>query len=199
MSSDKALDPNEELEGTSDMGGFSLPPVGDIGKGTGVLMEFTGEIDVCGDDDDGLLFELSWAEDASAKAKIYVNKNKQAGLSRMIGIGEQSGVFIKINKKRKAKGKTSITSDTGKVKVKILQDSKFHDQLRKEIVGCQVTCTITHSPAKPYEDKDGVMKDGFPQANIGKIIAPSKAKKAVTEKAETSGDPVEEDEEWEED
>jgi hypothetical protein len=172
------LSGSEEIGGTDDMGGFTLPPIGSIAKGNGVLMCFTGEITVCGEDDSGLLFELEYADDPSAKAKIYCKTTAQAGLSKIVGIGRDSGVFDKIDKYRISNNKKPIQSSEGKVKAKTLMDPKFMNQMRKEIVGCSVLCTITHSPAKPYEDKEtGEMKDGFPQANISKI-APAKANAA---------------------
>jgi hypothetical protein len=170
--SEKTLDPNAEIDGTDDMGGFELPRLGNIKEGTGVLMEFTGEIPNCGENDLSLGFELAEADDPSKKAKIFCKTTTNQGLSRIVGIGKDSGVFKKINDKRVAAGKKSILSETGTVKTKILQDKKFHEQLRAEIAGCKILCTITHSPAKPYEDKEsGEMKEGFPQANIGKIAA----------------------------
>ncbi len=198
MSDSKELDPNEEIGGTDDMGGFELPPVGNIKDGTGTLMEFTGEIKECGEDDNSLGFALVWAEDSSRKANIFCKTTTSQGLNRIVGIGKSSGVFEKINAKRVKAGKTAILSEAGTVKTKILQDAKFHEQLRAEIEGCQILCNITHSPAKPYTDKvTGEEKDGFPQANIGKIAAPGDAPKKAGKAASTeksSGD----DDEWEE-
>lgn len=171
-----SIDDAMDIEGTEDMGGFSLPPIGNIAKGTGVLMCFTGEITVCGDEEDGLLFEVEYAEDPSAKAKIYCNVTKQAGLSKIVGIGRESGVFDKIDKVRIAGGKKPIQSAEGAVKVKILTGPKFMNQMRKEIIGCSVYCTISHAEAKPYEDKNGITKDGFAQANISKIVSVKKYK-----------------------
>ena len=183
--SDKTLDPNEEIGGTDDMGGFELPRLGNIKEGTGVLMEFSGEIPNCGENDLSLGFELGEADDPAKKTKIFCKTTTNQGLSRIVGIGKDSGVFKKINDKRVKAGKKSILSESGTVKTKILQDKKFHEQLRQEIAGCQILCTITHSPAKPYVDKDGEEKEGFPQANIGKI-APADAKQG-TAKAAAAG------------
>jgi len=174
------LDKNAEIDGSEDMGGFSLPPEGNIAKGSGVLMEFTGDITLCGEDKDCLMFDLCYTDDPSAKARIFCKTSTQAGLSKIVGIGRDSGVFNKIDKKRISQNKAPIQSADGKVKVKILTDSKFHEQLRKEIAGCTILCTITHSEAKPYTDKEtGEEKEGFPQANISKI-APSNSKAAPT-------------------
>ena len=96
-------------------------------------------------------------------------------------------------------GKKSILSDTGTVKTKILQDPKFHEQLRQEIEGCCVLCAITHSPAKPYTDEEtGEEKEGFPQANIGKIApadtkVDTPAKTAATSAAASETAPDDED------
>ncbi len=186
---ERELDANEEIGGTDDMGGFELPPPGNISEGTGQLMEFTGEITDCGEDKTSLGFELEWAEDPSRKAWIYCKTTTQAGLTRIVGLGTNSGVFDKIDKKRKKANKKAIRSDEGKVVVKILKDPKFHAQLRQEIAGCQILCSITHSPAKAYKDKEtGEEKEGFPKANITKIAAPGKAaKKAAAPDASASG------------
>lgn len=183
MSTEKELDPNAEIDGTDDMGGFELPRLGNIKAGTGVLMEFTGEIKLS-KKENGLIFHAGDADDLSRKATIYCGIKDNKGLSQIVGIGKASGVFEKINTKRVAAGKKSILSATGTVKTKILQDAKFHEQLRAEIEGCRVLCDITHSPAKPYTDEEtGEEKEGFPQANIGKI-APADTK--VDTKAATA-------------
>lgn len=184
MSEEKALDPNSEIDGTDDMGGFELPRVGSIKAGTGVLMEFTGEIKLS-KKENGLIFHAGDADDLTRKATIYCGIKDNKGLSQIVGIGKASGVFEKINNKRINAGKKSILSDKGTVKTKILQDAKFHEQLRAEIEGCRVLCDITHSPATPYTDDDGVEKEGFPQANIGKI-APADTKQ-VTPAKEAAG------------
>ncbi len=174
MSTEKELDPNAEIEGTEDMGGFELPRTGNIKAGTGVLMEFT-DIKLS-KKENGLVFHAGDADDLSRKATIYCGFKDNKGLSQIVGIGKASGVFKKINDKRIAAGKKSILSDKGTVKTKILQDKKFHEQIRQEIEGCRVLCDITHSPAKPYKDEEtGEEKEGFPNANIGKI-APADTK-----------------------
>ncbi len=189
------IDENEELEGTDDMGGFELPPVGNIDKGTGVLMEFTGEIKECGENNESLGFELCSVDNPGAKARIFCKTTSTSGLKRIIGIGKNSGLFDKIEKKRKKAGKKSILGPKGGVVPKILRDSKFQDQMRNEIEGCTVLCTITHSEAKPYTDKEtGEEKEGFPQANIGKIATPGKQKKA--EAKAPAGEDTESDNEW---
>ena len=191
MSTEKELDPNAEISGTDDMGGFELPRVGKIKDGTGVLMEFTGEIKLS-KKENGLIFHAGDADDLSKKATIYCGIKDNKGLSQIVGIGKNSGVFEKINKKRIAAGKKSIISDNGTVKTKILQDSRFHEQMRDEIKGCRVLCDITHSPAKPYTDEDtGEEKEGFPQANIGRI-APADAK-VETKAAAANSDMAPED------
>lgn len=199
------LDKNEEIGGSEDMGGFTLPPEGNIVKGSGVLMEFTGEIKLCGPDKDCLQFMLVYTDDLSAMANIFCKTSTQAGLAKIVGIGRDSGVFDKIDKKRISQNKTPIQSSDGKVKVKILTDSKFHEQLRKEIEGCKILCTITHTEAKPYVDKEsGETKEGFPQANISKIASAKKAATNVTSQKNTanatkdkSGDNAGgDDEEW---
>ncbi len=194
--SEENIDLNEELFGTDDMGGFELPPTGNIDQGTGVLMEFTGEIKECGENEESLGFELGYVENPSAKARIFCKTTSKAGLQRIIGIGKNSGVFDKIETKRKKAGKKSILSAEGGIIPKILVDKKFHAQLRAEIEGCTVLCTITHSEAKPYEDKDGNTKEGFPQANIGKIGKPGSQKKAV-KTAEKKDDGADDNSEWE--
>ena len=195
------LDKNEEIGGSNDMGGFALPPEGNIAKETGVRMEFTGEIKLCGADNDCLQFILAYVDDPTAKANIFCKTSAQAGLTKIVGIGRDSGVFNKIDKKRIAQNKTPIQTSDGKVKVRILTDPKFHEQLRKEIEGCAILCTITHSEAKAYVDKDsGETKEGFPQANISKI-APAGGKftpntpgtPATEEKSVTA---KEDDEDW---
>ncbi len=202
MSNPEVLDPNAEIMGTDDMGGFELPPVGDIKDGTGVIMVFTGEIADCGENNQSLGFELGYVDDPSRKARVFCKTTTSQGLSRIVGLGKNSGVFKKINDKRVKGGKTSILTANGGVKTKILQDAKFHAQLRAEIEGCTLLCTITHSDAKPYTDKEtGEEKEGFPQANITKT-APADAKAAT--KATAKGATVTPDaaggdeEEWEE-
>ena len=200
MSDTKELDPNAEIDGTDDMGGFELPRCGKIKDGTGVLMEFTGEIKLS-KKGNGLIFHAEDADDLNKKATIYCGTKDNKGLSQIVGIGKASGVFEKINAKRLAAGKKSILSETGTVKTKILQEPKFHEQMRQEIVGCKVLCDITHSPAKPYiDDETGEEKEGFPNANIGKIASAdtkveTPAKAAVTSAAATEIAP--DDEEWE--
>jgi CDGSH-type Zn-finger protein len=200
MSDVKELDPNAEIGGTDDMGGFELPRLGKIKDGTGVLMEFTGEIKLS-KKENGLIFHAADADDSSKKATIYCGLKDNKGLSQIVGIGKNSGVFEKINTKRIAAGKKSILSDNGTVKTKILQDAKFHEQLRAEIEGCKVICDITHSPAKPYKDEEtGEEKEGFPNANIGKI-APADTKQVTPAKAAATGAAASEtapvDDEWE--
>jgi CDGSH-type Zn-finger protein len=200
MSDVKELDPNAEIGGTDDMGGFELPRLGKIKDGTGVLMEFTGEIKLS-KKENGLIFHAADADDSSKKATIYCGLKDNKGLSQIVGIGKNSGVFEKINAKRIAAGKKSILSDNGTVKTKILQDAKFHEQLRAEIEGCKVICDITHSPAKPYKDEEtGEEKEGFPNANIGKI-APADTKQVTPAKAAATGAAASEtapvDDEWE--
>lgn len=189
------LDDGMEIGGSDDMGGFTLPPEGNIAKGTGVVMEFTGEIKKCvsAEGKEGLLFDVVYIEDPSAKAKIYCSLENQSGLSKIVGIGRHSGVFDRIDKIRQANGKNPIQSPEGNVKVKILKDEKFHNQLRKEIVGNAVLCTITHSAATPYVDKDGVTKDGFPQANITKIAPVVKREPTPTATARNVPSQVEAD------
>lgn len=198
MSDVKELDPNAEVGGTDDMGGFELPRLGKIKDGTGVLMEFTGEIKLS-KKENGLIFHAGDADDSSKKATIYCGIKDNKGLSQIVGIGKASGVFEKINAKRLKAGKKSILSETGTVKTKILQDGKFHEQMRAEIVGCKVLCDITHSPAEAYTDDDGVEKDGFPQANIGKIApADTKVEKtAVAAGNEKAAGDTAPDDEWE--
>lgn len=191
------LNASDEIEASEDMGGFTLPPEGKISDGSGVLMEFTGEIKLCGEDKDCLQFVLAYIDDPSAMANIFCKTSTQSGLSKIVGIGRDSGVFDKIDKKRIAKSKDPIQSADGKVKVKILDDAKFHEQMRKEIEGCRILCTINHTEAKPYVDKDtGETKEGFPQANISKIAPPKAAKSVKTEKSEpsSSGDGGDDDE-----
>lgn len=199
------LNKNEEIDGSDDMGGFTLPPEGNITKGTGVKMEFTGEIKSCVSKESkkGLLFDLVYYDDPSARARVYCSIDSQPGLAKIVGIGRESGVFNKIDKKRIAQNKTPIQSSDGKVKVKILTDLKFHEQLRKEIAGCTIICTINHTEAKPYVDKEtGETKEGFPQANISKIAADiGKTSKKSTgpgkaDKLENI-DQVEDETEWE--
>ncbi len=188
--STQELDPNAEIGGTNDMGGFELPPVGDIKDGTGTAMEFTGEIKVCGEDEKSLGFELGWIEDEARKAKIFCKTITTQGLSRIVGIGQASGVFEKINASRLAAGKSAILSDKGTVKTKTLQNASFHEQLRQEIKGLRILCTITHSDAKPYKDKvTQEEKEGFAQANIGKI-APYAGKGQAAQTAGSAGDQV---------
>jgi hypothetical protein len=183
MSADKELDPNAEIEGTNDMGGFELPRLGKISEGTGVLMEFTGEIKLS-KKGNGLIFHAGDADDSSRKATIYCGIKDNRGLSQIVGIGKASGVFEKINVKRLAAGKKSILSEKGTVKTKLLQNAKFHEQMRAELEGCRVLCDITHSPATPYKDEDtGEEKEGFPQANIGKIVPPDTKQEPAAAKA----------------
>lgn len=175
------LNASDEIEASEDMGGFTLPPEGSIKDGTGIVMEFTGEITLCGEDKDCLQFVLSYIDDPSAIANIFCKTSSQSGLSKIVGIGRDSGVFNKIDKKRIAKNKSPIQTADGKVKVKILTDSKFHEQMRKEIVGCRILCNINHTEAKPYKDKKtGELKEGFPQANISKIAPVEKKVTAGT-------------------
>ena len=192
--SNETLDPSQEIGGTDDMGGFELPPEGNIKDGNGTGMEFTGEIKVCGEDDKSLGFELAWIEDDSRKAKIFCKTITTQGLSRIVGIGQASGVFDKINTARLAAGKSSILSEKGTVKTKTLQNAQFHEQMRQEIKGLRILCTITHSDAKPYKDKiSGEEKEGFAQANIGKI-APYTGKGQAAQTAGSAGsDKVSED------
>jgi hypothetical protein len=201
MSDVKALDPNAEIEGTEDMGGFELPRCGNIKAGTGVLMEFTGEIKMS-KKGNGLVFHAGDADDTSKKATIYCGIKDNKGLAQIVGIGKASGVFAKINAKRLAAGKSSILSEKGTVKTKTLQNEKFHEQMRDEIGGCRVLCDITHSPATPYTDDDGVEKEGFPNANIGKI-APADTKQVAPAKAAAGDKAASEtalaDDEWEDD
>ncbi len=200
MSENKELDPNAEIDGTDDMGGFELPRCGKIKDGTGVLMEFTGEVKLS-KKKNGLVFHAGDADDMSKKATIYCGLKDNKGLSQMVGIGKASGVFAKINEKRKKAGKKSILSDTGMVKTKILQDTRFHEQLSQEIAGCRILCDITHSPAVPYTDDDGNEKEGFPNANIGKIApagtkVDTPAKVAANDAVASETAPA--DEEWDE-
>jgi len=186
MATEREVDPNEEIGGTTDMGGFVLPPEGNVKEGTGTLMEFTGEISECGPDKKSLGFELGWAEDLSQKAHIYIKWTSPQGLARLVGIGQQSGLFDKIDKKRAEKGKKPIQSEKGTVKSKILMDPVFHEQMRSEIEGLQVLCSITHKPAEPYTDKEtGMEKEGFPKADIGMLVNPKNAPKA-TQKTENA-------------
>lgn len=201
MSTEKALDPNAEIGGTDDMGGFELPRLGKIKDGTGVLMEFTGEIKLS-KKENGLIFHAADADDSGKKATIYCGIKDNKGLSQIVGIGKASGVFEKINAKRIAAGKQSILSEAGTVKTKLLQNTKFHEQMRAEIEGCRVLCDITHSPAEPYTDDDGVEKEGFPQANIGKIApADTKVEKPAAAAANSAAAkdtaPAGTDDEWE--
>jgi CDGSH-type Zn-finger protein len=203
--STEELDLNAEIEGTEDMGGFEMPPEGNIEEGTGVLMEFTGEIKPCGEDDQSLGFELAWIDNPSAKARIFCKTTTNQGLGRIVGIGNASGVFKKIDAKRTKAGKSGILSEKGTVKTKILVEPKFQEQLRQEIEGCVVLCSISHSEAKPYTDKDGVEKEGFPQANINKITSPKTVKKTATAKAtskaadtESSGSDKADNDDWDE-
>jgi CDGSH-type Zn-finger protein len=177
------LKASDEIEGSEDMGGFTLPPEGNIAKGSGVLMEFTSEIKSCVSDEGkkGLLFNVVYCDDPSARAMIYCSLETQSGLAKIVGIGRDSGVFDRIDKKRIAQSKTPIQSADGKVKVKNLTNEKFHEQLRKEIEGCSILCTINHTEAKPYKDKDtGEEKEGFPQANISKIASAKKGSGRAT-------------------
>jgi len=181
------LDGSLEITGTDDMGGFSLPPEGNIEKGTGVHMVFNGEIKECGNDEKGRQFELVYVDDSNAKARLYCDSTSQAGLSKLVGIGSDSGAFDKIDKKRIAGGKKPIQSPEGNVVVKVLTGPKFLNQLRKEINGCSVLCSINISPAKPYKDKkSGETKEGYPQANITKI-APLKSKAHMGNSEGTAG------------
>jgi len=198
--SERELDPNAEIGGTDDMGGFELPRCGKIKDGTGVLMEFTGEIKLS-KKKNGLVFHAGDADDPSKKATIYCGLKDNRGLSQIVGIGKASGVFEKINAKRAAAGKKPLLSESGTIKTKTLQNDKFHEQMRQEIVGCRVLCDITHSPPKPYKDEEtGEEKEGFANANIGKIApadtkVETPAKAAATTAAGTDTAPN--DEEWE--
>ena len=183
----ESIDDSMEISGTEDMGGFSMPPEGNIAKGTGVEMEFTGEIKMCGEDEDCLMFALTYVDDPSAKANIFCKTTTQSGLSKIVGIGRDSGVFDKIDKVRISKNKPPIQSAEGNVKVKVLTDPKFHNQLRKEIEGCTILCSISHSEAKPYVDKvTGETKEGFPNANISKIASAKKGKATAEKPAKES-------------
>jgi hypothetical protein len=162
MSKD-VLDPNEEILPTGDMGGYELPPLGSLADGKPTFMEFTGQITNCGENNMSLGFELVWVEDHTRKAYAYYKTTTKLGCSRILGMAVYSGALEKINNKRIAAGKQPIA----KVVPKIIQDKKFQEQLRQEIEGCVVACTVTHSPAEAYIDKEtGERKEGFAKANI---------------------------------
>ena len=191
------LKASDEISSSDDMGGFTLPPEGNILKGTGVKMQFTGEIKDSKPDGKGLTFKLVYCDDPTARANIYCN-NQQTGLAKIVGIGKHSGLFDKIDKIRIARGKTPIQSANGNVTVKILMDSKFRQQMRKEIEGLAILCTINHTEAKPYKDEDtGEEKEGFPQANISKIASVNKKLPTAAASNEKGSEPVSEEDEFE--
>lgn len=183
------LDPNGKVgSGDGSMGGnFSLPPEGDIDKGTGVLMQFTGVVEPAKKNPDNWGFEVAYIDDPNAKTRIYTDGTKQAGLIKRVDIGVMSGVFDRMDKKRAAQGKPGTRDEKGEVAIKTLTHPDFMEQLKTEIEGLRILCSIKHTPAKPYKDDDGVEKEGFPNANVNKIAAAGLKQVVATENTQESG------------
>lgn len=171
-------------------GGFTMPPEGDIDKGTGVLMQFTGVIEPSKKNPENWGFEVAYIDDPNAKTRIYTDGTKQAGLIKRVDIGVMSGVFDRIDKKRKAQGKPGTRDADGEVAITTLVHDDFREQLKTEIEGLRILCTIKHTPGKPYKDEEsGEEKQGYDNANVNKI-APADTKVAVAPAGEKTEGPA---------
>lgn len=169
------VDPNEKVDGgDGSMGGtFTLVPEGDIDKGTGVLMEFTGKVEIVTskkDDSESLMVEAGWVDDPTGRSAIFCKLSEQAGLVKLVDIITLSGVDVKIKRKKPDFDSANLTG-------KLLTNPKFHDQLKNDIQGCRILATIKHSATKV----DG---NDRTYANINKIAS---ANNAATKSASSAG------------
>ncbi len=169
------VDPNKKVDGgDGSMGGaFTLVPEGDIDKGTGILMEFTGKVEMVTskkDDSESLIVEAGWVDDPTGRSAIFCKLSEQTGLVKLVDIITLSGVDVKIKRKKPDFDSANLTGT-------LLQNPKFHDQLKNDIQGCRILATIKHSKTKV----DGVERT---YANINRIASTNN----VAAKPESSAD-----------
>ncbi len=157
-----AIDPNEKVSGGSgEMGGtFTLVPEGDIDKGTGILMEFTGKVEITENKqgEESLMVEANYVDDPTARCSVFCKLSEQTGLIKLVDIITLSGVDKKIKRKKPDFDSANLTG-------KLLTNPKFHDQLKNDIQGCKILATVKHSKGK---DKNQVERI---YANINKIAS----------------------------
>lgn len=167
------IDPNEKVGGgDGSMGGtFTLVPEGDIEKGTGILMEFTGKAEIVTNakEEESLMVEANWVDDPTARCSVFCKLSEQTGLVKLVDIITLSGVDAKIKRKKPDFDSANLTG-------KLLTNPKFHDQLKNDIQGCRILATIKHSKGK---DKNEVERT---YANINRIASTNN----VAAKPETS-------------
>lgn len=165
-----SVDMDEKIgSGDGSMGGaFTLVPEGDIDKGTGILMEFTGKVEMVTskkDDSESLMVEAGWVDDPTGRSSVFCKLSEQTGLVKLVDIITLSGVDKKIKRKKPDFDSANLTG-------KLLVNPKFHDQLKNDLQGCRILATIKHSKTKV----DGVEKT---YANINKIASAAKGATAV--------------------
>lgn len=156
------VDLNEKVSsGSGEMGGtFTLVPEGDIDKGTGILMEFTGKVEIKENKkgEESLMVEANYIDDPTARCSVFCKLSEQAGLTKLVDIITLSGVDVKIKRKRPDFDSANLTG-------KLLTNPKFHDQLKNDIQGCSILATVNHSPGT---DKEGNKRI---YANINRIAS----------------------------
>lgn len=153
-----AVDMDEKVGGgDGNMGGFTTIPEGDH------LMEFTGKVEMVTskkDDSESLMIEAAWVDDPSGRSSVFCKLSEQTGLVKLVDIIVLSGVDAKIKRKKPDFDSANLTG-------KVLNNPKFHEQLKNDIQGCRIIATIKHSKTKV----DGVEKV---YANINKITSAKK-------------------------
>lgn len=156
------VDPNEKVSsGSGEMGGtFTLVPEGDIEKGSGILMEFTGKVEITENKkgEESLMVEAGYVDDPTARCAVFCKLSEQTGLTKLLDIITLSGVDVKIKRKKPDFDSANLTG-------KLLTNPKFHDQLKNDIQGCRILATVKHSPGT---DKEGNKRT---YANINRIAS----------------------------
>lgn len=172
------VDLNEKVSsGSGEMGGtFTLVPEGDIEKGTGILMKFTGKVETVTNakGDESLMVEANYINDPTARCSVFCKLSEQAGLIKLVDIITLSGVDVKIKRKRPDFDSANLTG-------KLLTNPKFHDQLKNDIQGCSILATVNHSPGT---DKEGNKRI---YANINRIASTASTNNGAVKPASSAG------------
>lgn len=178
------VDPNEKVGGgDGSMGGaFTLVPEGDIDKGTGVLMEFTGKVEMVTNnkDEESLMVEANWVDDPTARCSVFCKLSETTGLVKLVDIITLSGVDVKIKRKRSDFDSSNLTG-------KILTHSDFHKQLANDIQGCRILATIKHSKGKDKNDVERTYANINKIASTNNVAAQPVSSTGTGEKQEDSG------------
>jgi hypothetical protein len=100
-------------------------------------------------------FEADYLNDPSArKVSVFGGSNNQSSLENLMGIIYNSGVGVKMKKK-----KPTLPDPADGWDDSILKNPSLIEQIKVDIIGCKIGFDIVHVGSK-WKDKDGNEREG---------------------------------------